>query len=126
MARIRSRDTSPELFVRSKLHRAGFRFSLAARRLPGRPDIVLRKYTVVVFVHGCFWHNHDCRRGKPPSSNTDFWKAKISANVERDRRVTAACKTAGWHVVVIWECELEKQTQQLIKRLQLARAKANK
>jgi DNA mismatch endonuclease, patch repair protein len=107
MARIRSRDTKPELIVRSLLHRAGTRFSLRRKDLPGKPDIVLPKYNTVIFVHGCFWHRHKgCKVATMPKSRTAFWQAKFDANVERDRRNQRALKKAGWQVIVLWECEV--------------------
>ncbi|MGI6100030.1 MAG: DNA mismatch endonuclease Vsr [Lentisphaerae bacterium] len=107
MARIRSRDTKPELVVRSLLHRCGVRFSLRRRDLPGKPDIVLPKYKTVIFVHGCFWHRHaGCRLASEPKSRQEFWQAKFEANVARDRRNQRALKEAGWRVIVLWECEV--------------------
>jgi len=107
MARIRSRDTKPELIVRSLLHRAGLRFSLRRKDLPGRPDIVLPKYRAVIFVHGCFWHRHPgCKVATLPKSRQDFWQAKFAANVARDERNQRRLVEAGWNVLVLWECEV--------------------
>jgi DNA mismatch endonuclease (patch repair protein) len=106
MAAIRSRDTKPEKVVRSALHHAGLRFRLHRRDLPGTPDIVLPKYGVVVMVHGCFWHHHGCANSPWPRTRAEFWRKKILANVERDRRVTAALRAAGWREIVLWECEV--------------------
>lgn len=119
MASIRSRDTKPELLVRSFLHRRGFRFRVADRRLPGRPDIVLPKYRSVVFVHGCFWHQHTgCRFAVLPKANGPFWRAKLSRNVERDQECASALRQDGWRVDVVWECELAPRTlQRLAKRI---------
>ncbi len=109
MARIRGRDTGPEIAVRKALHAAGFRFRLHRRDLPGKPDIVLPKHRTAVFVHGCFWHRHEgCRNATSPGTRTEFWQAKFAANVARDARNTAALEAAGWKVVVIWECETER------------------
>ena len=106
MSRIRSRDTRPELVVRSMLHRLGYRFRLQRRDLPGSPDIVLPKYTTVIFVHGCYWHRHQgCRFAYTPKSRKDFWLAKFEQNVSRDKRVQEQLEAAGWRVIVIWECE---------------------
>lgn len=88
MAAVRRADTAPELYVRRELFAAGFRYRLNARKLPGRPDIVLPRYKTVVFVHGCFWHGHACARGKRPQSNAEFWNAKIDGNMRRDRRMS--------------------------------------
>ena len=106
MARIRSKDTRPELIVRSVLHRLGFRFRLHRRDLPGTPDIVLPGRGAVVFVHGCFWHGHCCRVGKMPKSRVAYWSAKIEANRARDARVLRKLRRLGWKVVVVRECEL--------------------
>lgn len=117
MARVRNRNTSPELYVRSRLFRSGFRFRLHRRDLPGSPDIVLPKYRTVIFVHGCFWHGHDCRRGKRPSSNVKKWNDKIDRNMERDRTATTALVGLGWRVAVIWSCAIERDTTALIETL---------
>jgi DNA mismatch endonuclease, patch repair protein len=106
MAAIRAKDTKPEMVVRSALHRAGLRFRLHRRDLPGKPDIVLPRYGVVVMVHGCFWHHHGCANSQWPKTRADFWRKKILANVERDRRVSNALRTAGWKKIVVWECEV--------------------
>jgi len=106
MARIRSKDTRPELAVRSILHRLGFRFRLHRRDLPGTPDIVMPGRSAVVFVHGCFWHGHRCKVGKMPKSRVAYWEAKIAANRARDARVRRKLRGLGWKVVVVRECEL--------------------
>ena len=107
MASIRGRDTKPELIVRRYLFGRGFRYRLNHPRLPGHPDIVLRKYRTVIFVNGCFWHGHKgCRYFTIPKSNTDFWSAKISRNAERDRSVQQQLAAMGWHCVTVWECQL--------------------
>lgn len=106
MSRIRGRDTQPELLVRSALHRAGYRFRLHRKDLPGRPDIVLPKYHTVVFVHGCFWHRHaGCRFTYTPKSRIAFWQNKFDANVERDRLARDKLRRLGWTVVTVWECQ---------------------
>jgi DNA mismatch endonuclease (patch repair protein) len=117
MARVGNRNTTPEVRIRRRLHAAGFRFSLHKANLPGRPDIVLPAYRTAVFVHGCFWHGHDCRRGRRPTSNTEFWNAKIDRNVARDRNAKAGLQDAGWRVETIWTCGLEEATTGLIDRL---------
>ena len=121
MAAVRRADTAPELYVRRELFAAGFRYRLNARKLPGRPDIVLPRYKTVVFVHGCFWHGHACARGKRPQSNAEFWNAKIDGNMRRDRRSRTALKSAGWRCIVVWQCRLRKATASLLKSLAAAR-----
>lgn len=109
MARVRGKDTKPELMVRRFLHDAGLRFRLQARELPGRPDIVFRSRRVAVFVHGCFWHRHDhpdCKLSRMPKSRQEFWGPKLTANAERDRRNIEALRELGWTVEVLWECAL--------------------
>lgn len=105
MSRIRKRDTVPELRVRRKLHRLGFRFRLHRRDLPGVPDIVLPKHQVIVFVHGCFWHQHDCPLGKLPKSNRSYWVPKLRRNTVRDAEHRRHLEALGWRVVVVWECQ---------------------
>src|SRR5687768_5572518 len=107
MSGIRGKNTKPELAVRSYLHRRGLRFRLHGRGLPGRPDLVLPRFRAVVFVHGCFWHQHEgCRFAYSPVSNRRFWEAKLRGNAERDRRHAIALAEAGWRVFVVWECEI--------------------
>ena len=106
MSRVRGRDTTPELTVRRALHAQGFRFRLHRADLPGRPDIVLRKWNTVILVHGCFWHHHDCDLFRWPATRPEFWKSKIAKNVERDRIAAEALGTNGWRVVTVWECAL--------------------
>lgn len=106
MAQIRGKDTRPERIVRSILHRLGARFRLHRRDLPGNPDIVLPRYGLVVFVHGCFWHRHpDCKYAYTPKSRVEFWTSKFAQNVKRDRQVRPELETLGWKVIVVWECE---------------------
>ena len=108
MSRIPSKDTKPELKVRSFLFRHGFRFRLHVKNLPGHPDIVLPKYRTVVEVRGCFWHRHPgCRQATTPSSNVKFWQEKFKRNVERDRNTEKRLKELGWRLIVIWQCELK-------------------
>lgn len=106
MALVRGRDTRPELQVRSALHLRGLRFRLHARELPGRPDLVLRRHRAVILVHGCFWHDHGCNLSVRPRTRPDFWDEKFRRNRERDERNVRALVTAGWRVVVVWECAL--------------------
>src|SRR5271166_412112 len=109
MSRVKGRNTKPELAVRSALHRAGFRFRLHQRDLPGHPDIVLAKFKTAIFVHGCFWHGHDCARGKLPTSNEAFWATKIAGNVQRDQANSETLRELGWSVITIWECGLSEK-----------------
>ena len=107
MSRIRGKDTKPEIRVRKGLHRRGFRFRLQDRRLPGRPDITLPKYSVAIMVNGCFWHGHKgCRYATKPRTNPEFWETKIERNRHRDEVTTAHLEALGWTVITVWECEL--------------------
>ena len=109
MSRVRGRHTKPELIIRSLLHRAGFRFKLKNSNLPGSPDIVLPKYRVALFVHGCYWHRHAaCSKATMPKSNQEFWQKKFDDNIARDRRVQSELKEQQWRVLVLWECEIMK------------------
>jgi DNA mismatch endonuclease (patch repair protein) len=116
MSRIGSRNTTPELRVRSLLHRLGYRFRLHRKDLPGTPDIVLPGRGVAVFVHGCFWHGHACKTGKMPKSRPDYWGPKIQGNQQRDARKRRQLRSLGWSVVSVWECEL-KHPDKLARRL---------
>lgn len=108
MRAVRGRDTGPEIALRKALFAKGFRYRLNVKSLPGKPDIVLPKYRAVIFVHGCFWHGHDCARGKrTPKTNADYWKKKIRRNVERDHAAIAALQRHGWYVKISWECDLK-------------------
>ena len=109
MSHIRSKNTKPEEIVRKYLFSKGLRYRKNVRKLPGCPDIVLKKYKVVIFVNGCFWHKHDCGRFVWPSSNVEYWSKKINRNVERDAQNTALLTEQGWRVFIIWECELKKK-----------------
>jgi len=117
MAGIRSRDTKPEIIVRSTLHRMGYRFRLHRRDLPGSPDIVLPKYRTAIFVHGCFWHRHrGCKYAYSPKSRVSFWEQKFRDNVERDRRVQRQLRRLGWRVIIVWECQT-RHLDSLVARL---------
>jgi DNA mismatch endonuclease (patch repair protein) len=106
MKAIRGRDTAPERIVRRFLHGTGLRFRLGGTGLPGRPDVVLPRHRVALFVHGCFWHRHEgCRFATTPATNVDFWRAKFAANVVRDAASQDLLKALGWHPLVIWECQ---------------------
>jgi DNA mismatch endonuclease, patch repair protein len=111
MAGIRSKNTKPERIVRSGLHRLGYRFSLHGRTLWGTPDLVMPKYQAVIFVHGCFWHGHDCSFFKMPSTRTGFWKRKFERNKLNDESARIALTGAGWRVAVIWECALRQKSE---------------
>lgn len=107
MQHIRGKDTKPEIVVRKFLFSKGFRYRKNDRRLPGHPDIVLPKYRTVVFVHGCFWHRHPgCPKASTPTNNREFWQEKFDINVERDFKQQNQLKEMGWHVIIIWECEI--------------------
>lgn len=109
MSCIRGKDTKPEIRVRSFLHRNGLRFSLHRKDLPGKPDIVLPRHNTCVFVNGCFWHRHNCRKGRRQvKSNVEFWESKFAANKARDRRNRTDLRRMGWKVYTIWECQTEK------------------
>lgn len=110
MAGIRSKNTKPEMTVRRFLHRLGFRYVLHSRKLSGRPDITLPKYRVVIFVHGCFWHQHPgCRFATTPSSNQEKWQIKFNENAKRDERNIEALLELGWNVIIVWECGLREK-----------------
>lgn len=109
MSRIRSTNSKPEEVVRKYLFSQGFRYRKNDKRYPGKPDIVLPKYKTVIFVHGCFWHMHDCGRFVWPSSNVEYWEKKINRNVDRDKEHTEKLQADGWKVLTVWECELNKK-----------------
>jgi len=110
MRRVKGRDTSPELKVRRALWAQGARYRLNRRDLPGSPDIVLAGRRLAIFVHGCFWHGHDCARGaRVPKANRDYWQAKVARNRARDARAAEALAAAGWRVETLWECELKDE-----------------
>ena len=106
MSRIRASDTKPEMILRRGLHARGLRFRLHRRDLPGTPDLVLPRYSAVIFVHGCFWHGHQCALFKWPQTRREFWRAKILANHQRDRTAVARLSESGWRVLTVWECAL--------------------
>ncbi len=111
MAGIRGKDTKPELLIRSALHRAGFRFRLHQTSLPGKPDLVLPRYRAAIFVHGCFWHGHDCHLFRWPATREEFWREKIGRNIARDSQQMADLAGAGWRVAVVMECALKGRTR---------------
>ena len=109
MSNISGKETKPEILVRKFLFANGFRFRKNDKRYPGKPDIVLPKYKTVIFVHGCFWHGHNCPAGKLPETNKKFWSEKISRNIERDKRNKKELENLGWNVLTIWQCELKNK-----------------
>lgn len=117
MAKVKGRNTKPEILVRRLLHRLGYRFRLHRKDIPGKPDIVLPRHRKIILVHGCFWHGHDCKRGTRPEANADFWNAKIKKNMERDARNTEELRRLGWDVLILWSCEI-KDSDKLAERLQ--------
>lgn len=119
MSKIRSKDTKPEKILRSRLHERGFRFRLHRKDLPGKPDIVFPKQKIAIFVHGCFWHFHEnCREGRIPSTNTAFWKNKLSKNVEKDKRNIEQLNQNGWNTLVVWECYIEKNINEVLSKIE--------
>ena len=121
MSRVGSKNTKPELIVRSYLHRLGFRFKIHEKKLPGRPDVVLPKHRCVVFVNGCFWHRHKgCPRATMPSTRVDFWQSKFEKNIARDQKNLSLLKKAKWKGCLVWECEIDKISRRKKKLLELA------
>ncbi|WP_114813696.1 very short patch repair endonuclease [Paraburkholderia kururiensis] len=120
MSGIRGRNTKPEMLIRRLLHRRGFRFRLDVRELPGRPDIVLPRYRAAIFVHGCFWHGHDCPLFKWPQTRPTFWREKIARNRANDAKALAALAAQGWRIAIVWECAIrgaDRDVDALIERL---------
>jgi DNA mismatch endonuclease (patch repair protein) len=118
MARVKGKDTTPELKVRRTLHKLGARFRLHRKDLPGAPDIVLPGRKLAIFVHGCFWHGHDCARGaRVPKQNRDYWLGKVARNRERDAASRAALEADGWRVETVWECELKDSLETRLLRM---------
>lgn len=107
MSKVRSKNTSPEIAVRKLVFSLSYRYRLHTKNLPGKPDLVFPGRKKVIFVHGCFWHGHDCRKGRPPSSRQDFWLPKLEARRERDAKITSELIEAGWEVLTVWECEIK-------------------
>lgn len=111
MSHIKSKNTTPEMVLRKYLHRMGFRFRIHSSKLPGHPDIVMKKYNSVIFVNGCFWHQHEgCKIANKPKSKIEFWESKFRRNIDRDKRNLNALHNQGWRVLVVWECELKKSS----------------
>ena len=117
MSSVRNRGTAAEKFVRRAVWTEGFRYRLNVRRLPGAPDLALRKYRTAVMVQGCFWHGHDCRRGRRPATNTEFWNRKLDGNVARDAKNRERLQSLGWTPFIVWECRLKDDTQALLAHL---------
>ena len=115
MSKVRGKETKPEVLVRKLLYHRGFRYRKNVNSLPGKPDIVLAKYRAIVFVHGCFWHQHPgCRKARRPKSRQSYWNEKLDRNIERDSLKIEQLKKSGWRVFIIWECELKPQCRQQI------------
>jgi len=114
MSRIKLKNTRPEILVRKLIYRLGFRYRLHCKDLPGKPDIVFRKQKKVIFIHGCFWHRHDCRFFKWPETNEKFWRDKIDGNVHRDFRVYESLLHLGWRYLIVWECEIRESTEAVL------------
>ncbi len=113
MSKIRKTDTKPEMAVRKHLFKSGFRYRIHYRKLPGNPDIVMPKYNLAIFVNGCFWHAHEgCKYNKMPKSNRDYWVPKIKRNVERDKKNNKELYQFGWHILTVWECEIETEKRE--------------
>lgn len=120
MSQIKGKDTKPEMLVRRMVHAMGFRYSLHKKQLPGKPDLVFTKLRKIIFVHGCFWHMHNCRYGRVvPKTNADFWKNKRDGNRARDKRVRKDLQDQGWAILVVWECQTRPKRQEwLMERIQ--------
>lgn len=118
MSKIKGKDTKPELILRSNLFQLGYRFRVHVKSLPGKPDIVLPKHKIIIFVHGCFWHYHkNCKEGRIPSTNSIYWKQKLEKNVIRDRKSLQQLRKIGWEVITVWECEIERKIDSVINRI---------
>ena len=115
MSKIGGKNTKPEILVRKFLFSKGFRYRINVKTLPGKPDIVLPKYKTVIFINGCFWHGHNCKKGKLPSSNIDFWREKISNNKSRDDKNSDLLIKLGWKVIIIWQCEISNVNNREIR-----------
>lgn len=116
MSKVHSKNTKPELKIRSLLHKLGFRFRLHRKELPGCPDITLPKFKTVIFVHGCFWHQHPgCKKATIPKNNHNFWLAKLNENIQRDKKHISQLKELGWKVIIVWECDIKKDLGEVTK-----------
>lgn len=110
MSKISGKETKPEILVRKYLFANGFRYRKNVKELPGKPDIIIKKFKTVIFIHGCFWHGHNCKAGKLPETRKEFWEKKISDNVKRDQKNIAQLSELGWKVIVIWQCQIKNKT----------------
>ena len=118
MSRIKSKNTKIELVVRKYLFAKGYRYRLNDRTLPGKPDIVMRKYKTVIFIHGCFWHRHSgCKEATVPKTRTDFWEKKFQANIRNDQKNEKLLRDMGWNVIVVWECQIENDFENTMSEL---------
>ena len=118
MSRIKSKNTSIEVRVRKHLFANGFRYRNNVKNLPGKPDIVLKKYKTVIFIHGCFWHRHEnCKDATTPKTRTEFWNEKFQKNIDNDRKNAELLSKAGWHIITIWECEINKYFDETMCRV---------
>lgn len=121
MAAIKSKDTGPELVIRKALHRLGYRYTLHQRDLPGKPDVVFPSRWKALFVHGCFWHGHNCSKGRSPKTNRAFWRNKVRNNKSRDLRTSRALRRAGWSAMTVWQCQtgnLERLVEKIVRFLE--------
>lgn len=118
MSKIKSKNTRPELLIRKTLFSLGYRYKIHKKQLSGSPDIVFSKYKLAIFVNGCFWHSHNCKVGHLPKSNSHFWRAKLSKNLERDKNNYENLKKSGWHYLIIWECEIKDNYLNIINKIQ--------
>jgi DNA mismatch endonuclease (patch repair protein) len=126
MAAIKSSNTLPEIYIRKTLFSEGLRYRLNQKNLPGKPDIVLAKYKTAIFIHGCFWHRHNCHLGSTPKSNTEFWIEKFNANVSRDRGNVKSLLDLGWKTIIVWECAIKgkfKLPENILRLSLLSRAR---
>ncbi len=123
MSKISGTETKPEIIVRKFLHSKGIRYRKNDKRYPGKPDILLPKYRTIIFVHGCFWHGHNCKAAKVPNTRTLFWVDKINGNVKRDEEIIKSLKEMGWKIIIVWQCQLknfklrEKRLMQILSEL---------
>jgi len=113
MSKVGQKDTKPEMILRRALHARGYRYRLHRRDLPGTPDLVFHSRRKVIFVHGCFWHGHDCSKGRRPTSNVEFWNEKLDRNLARDTANITRLRDMGWQVLVVWECEMGRAAETL-------------